>query len=275
MEIRMVSSGNGQFHNDMLYLIHREGYIEECYFSFTLSPIFKEDGTVGGVFNAVQETTQRVLAARRLKTLSELGNRTPGAKTMESACHLVSSTLRDCNKDITFSLIYAIKNYEKEPKINGKKAYLVATTFDTDLEVVKSEDEIEELVFVKGKSTRELPDFLLDTFETVDLQCDKDNSFNKVFNNQDASLKSILDLTAAKPSAWPIEQVVSSNSQLIVTLEDNSRAILLPVHTSFAGKTLLTAIVICGLNQNRALDREYLDFLHVCIKLDAVLLAFR
>ena len=62
----------------MLFLLYRDGYFEETYFSFTLSPIFKEDGSVGGIFNASQETTQRVLANRRLKTLSELGNRTPG-----------------------------------------------------------------------------------------------------------------------------------------------------------------------------------------------------
>ncbi|CAG8447500.1 9832_t:CDS:2 [Acaulospora colombiana] len=66
----------GQFQDDTLLLMNRDGHTEECYFSFTLSPIFKEDGTVGGVFNAVQETTQRVLVARRLKTLGELGNRT-------------------------------------------------------------------------------------------------------------------------------------------------------------------------------------------------------
>jgi len=76
-------TGKGSFQDDMMLLLHRDGYVEECYFSFTLSPIFMEDGTIGGVFNAVQETTQRVLAVRRLKTLEELGNRTPGAKSIE------------------------------------------------------------------------------------------------------------------------------------------------------------------------------------------------
>ena len=73
-----MTNGKGSFQDDMMLLMHREGYLEECYFSFTLSPLFKEDGTVGGVFNAVQETTQRVFAVRRLKTLGSLGNRTPG-----------------------------------------------------------------------------------------------------------------------------------------------------------------------------------------------------
>lgn len=76
--IRVNLTGIGSFQDDMMLLLHRDGYAEECYFSFTLSPVFKEDGTITGVFNAVQETTQRVLAVRRLKTLEDLGNRTPG-----------------------------------------------------------------------------------------------------------------------------------------------------------------------------------------------------
>ncbi|CAG8491077.1 21929_t:CDS:2 [Dentiscutata erythropus] len=73
-----MTTGQGLFRDDNLMLMHREGYVEECYFSYTLSPIFEADGSVNGVFNAVQETTQRILATRRLKTLGELGNRTPG-----------------------------------------------------------------------------------------------------------------------------------------------------------------------------------------------------
>ncbi len=76
--VRVIETGKGFFHDDTMFLMNREGYSEECYFSFTFSPMFKSDGTVGGIFNAVQETTQRVLAARRLKTLGDLGNRTTG-----------------------------------------------------------------------------------------------------------------------------------------------------------------------------------------------------
>ena len=76
--ISVFVTGKGSFRDDTMLLLHRDGYVEECYFSFTLSPLFMEDGTVGGVFNAVQETTQRVLAVRRLRALGDLGNRTPG-----------------------------------------------------------------------------------------------------------------------------------------------------------------------------------------------------
>ena len=75
---RVFTTGKGQFNDDFLLYMNRSGYVEEAYFSFTLSPMFTEDGNVGGIFNAVQETTQRVLMARRLKTLGDLANGTQG-----------------------------------------------------------------------------------------------------------------------------------------------------------------------------------------------------
>jgi hypothetical protein len=74
----VLSTGKGKFEYDRFFFLFRDGYLEETYFSFTFSPIFKDDGSVGGIFNASQETTQRVLSNRRVKTLSELGKRTPG-----------------------------------------------------------------------------------------------------------------------------------------------------------------------------------------------------
>ncbi|RIB11732.1 hypothetical protein C2G38_2202667 [Gigaspora rosea] len=49
-----------------------DGYDEEVYFSNTFSPIFKSDGTVGGLFCIAQETTQKVLTTQRLKLLGHL-----------------------------------------------------------------------------------------------------------------------------------------------------------------------------------------------------------
>ncbi|RIA99503.1 hypothetical protein C1645_869890 [Glomus cerebriforme] len=247
------STGKGSFQDDMYLLLHRDGYLEECYFSFTLSPLFLEDGTIGGVFNAVQETTQRVLAVRRLKTLGDLGNRTPGAKSVENACHLVSSALQDNNADITFALIYRLRDNKHQK--NTKIAKLVATTYDEDLMTIKGDDEIEELAFVEGHSKRNLPDFLLEDF-TGEIIYDK----STISNKNDSSI--IEDI---ETSYWPFQEVVTKNSFVIVTLRDGSKAVLLPVSTSFAGETDITAIMVCGLNSRKALDKDYTEFLRLVV----------
>ncbi|HWA34553.1 MAG TPA: hypothetical protein VG737_10510, partial [Cyclobacteriaceae bacterium] len=46
---------------DALLPMQRHGYTEECYFDFTFTPIYGESGKVEGIFNAVIETTYRVI----------------------------------------------------------------------------------------------------------------------------------------------------------------------------------------------------------------------
>ena len=71
----VIATGEGVWQEDELLPMLRHGYLEECYFNFTFSPVRGEDGTIGGIFNAVVETTRHVLSERRLRTLSRMGER--------------------------------------------------------------------------------------------------------------------------------------------------------------------------------------------------------
>lgn len=66
----------------MLPLV-RHGFVEECYFSYTFTPVRDESGKVGGIYCAVTETTQRVLGERRMRMLRELSIRTAAARNVE------------------------------------------------------------------------------------------------------------------------------------------------------------------------------------------------
>ncbi|RIB01815.1 hypothetical protein C2G38_948383 [Gigaspora rosea] len=257
----VMTTGQGLFRDDNLMLIHREGYIEECYFSYTLSPIFEADGSVNGVFNAVQETTQRILATRRLKTLGELGNRTPGAKTVESSCHMVASTLRDNDEDIPFAIIYLIESDESDNKI--RIARLVSTTFDQDLETIEGSDGVDEYVFTKGRSKRVLPDYLSDIQDNITITIE-DNNNNNNNNNMELSISSDVQATSSHDTSFHIQHVVRTGEHAIITLSNGCKAILLPVATS-TGKNVLTSVMICGINPRRALDREYMGFLQLVV----------
>ncbi|MGZ8313719.1 MAG: ATP-binding protein [Telluria sp.] len=67
----VVDSGRALRHDDLLMVLERYGYREECYFTFSYSPIWGPDSSTG-VFISVLETSQRVVNERRLRTLSEL-----------------------------------------------------------------------------------------------------------------------------------------------------------------------------------------------------------
>ena len=60
---------------DYLFMLERYGFLEETYFDISYDPIRLADGTVGGVFCIVSDTTGRVLGERRVRTLSALGSR--------------------------------------------------------------------------------------------------------------------------------------------------------------------------------------------------------
>lgn len=66
-----VMQGTAVGSEDWMLPLDRSGYLEECYFTFSYSPIRDESGGVGGVLVTVTETTGRVLSERRLRTLSE------------------------------------------------------------------------------------------------------------------------------------------------------------------------------------------------------------
>ncbi|GAB3922174.1 PAS domain-containing protein [Mucilaginibacter myungsuensis] len=94
-----------------LYM-HRFGYTEECYFDYTLSPIKDRDGSVGGVFNAVIETTFKVINARRNKLIAQLMNNKYASQDVEEALNLIKEILENADADIPFFALYGSKDEE-------------------------------------------------------------------------------------------------------------------------------------------------------------------
>jgi signal transduction histidine kinase len=93
---------------DFLLPLDRHGFVEDCYFIFSYSPIREEGGSVGGVLVTVTETTERILGARRLKTLQALSARTQGTTTAERACEGAAAVLGENPDDVPFALLYLL-----------------------------------------------------------------------------------------------------------------------------------------------------------------------
>jgi PAS domain S-box-containing protein len=108
MLVGVFHRGEATWSDDQLLLLDRNGYLEECYFTFSYSPIREESGNVGGVFCAVTETTERVLNERRLQTLRMLGEKSTRARTTEEAGVLAVRTLGANAYDVPFALLYLL-----------------------------------------------------------------------------------------------------------------------------------------------------------------------
>ena len=62
-----VMKGKAVGYPDLMLPLNRNGFVEECYFDFSYSPIRKDDGEVGGVLVTVIETTEKKRATEALK----------------------------------------------------------------------------------------------------------------------------------------------------------------------------------------------------------------
>jgi His Kinase A (phospho-acceptor) domain len=86
-----VMAGRGVGFHDMLVPLDRDGYLEECYFVYTYTPVRDESNGVGGLLVACTETTARVLAERRLSALRELASTAAQAKHEHQAWSLAQA----------------------------------------------------------------------------------------------------------------------------------------------------------------------------------------
>src|SRR4051794_11042923 len=67
------ATGEPTWNEDSAVPLHRHGFLEEAYFTFSYSPVRDKHGVVEGVMDIAAETTQQVLDRRRLHLLSRLG----------------------------------------------------------------------------------------------------------------------------------------------------------------------------------------------------------
>ncbi len=94
---------------DFLLPMNRFGYVEECYFTYSYSAIPDGGGGTGGVLVTVVETTERVLAERRMRTLRDLGSAAVEAKTIGDAEARCMDALAANRHDLPFALLYRIE----------------------------------------------------------------------------------------------------------------------------------------------------------------------
>ena len=85
--------------NEYVPLVRR-GYLEECYFTFSYSPIRSADGVIEGGMDIAVETTEQVLSGRRMELLTRVSDRVAGAGSMGDLTRLALPVLREASRDL-------------------------------------------------------------------------------------------------------------------------------------------------------------------------------
>ncbi|ULH17933.1 ATP-binding protein (plasmid) [Deinococcus sp. KNUC1210] len=97
--------GESAAFENLLVPLVRDGYMEECYFDVSYTPVYV-DHHVAGVFSSITETTERVLAARRTRTLAALTDALLGARHLDPTIQAALHVAEDNVQDLPFLLLY-------------------------------------------------------------------------------------------------------------------------------------------------------------------------
>jgi signal transduction histidine kinase len=104
----VIETGEAFFAEDLPFMVSRHGFVEETYFDVSYDPVRVEDGSVGGIFCIVTETTGRVLGERRLRMLGELSRRTIDAPDVDAVWRAAADVLSGNAADLPFALLYRL-----------------------------------------------------------------------------------------------------------------------------------------------------------------------
>jgi GAF domain-containing protein len=114
-----MGGNEGTYVEAQLLIMERNGYPEETYYTFSYSPIPADDGSVGGIFCANTDDTQRVIGERQISLLRELAATTAEARTWQQACERSASALSKNPRDLPFVMIYMLEPDGRTAVLSG------------------------------------------------------------------------------------------------------------------------------------------------------------
>jgi signal transduction histidine kinase len=104
----LFEEGRATWSENQRFTVYRNGYPEEAYFTYNLSPVMDEDGRVAGALNVAVETTSVVLANRRIRTLQQASAVSSGTQTVADAGAAIARELARHTGDLPFTALYLV-----------------------------------------------------------------------------------------------------------------------------------------------------------------------
>ncbi|MFP2895756.1 ATP-binding protein [Corallococcus sp. 4LFB] len=129
---RALSGETSYLENQRMFL-ERNGYPEETFFTFSLSPIRDESGKVVGLFHPVTETTATMLAERRTRALRDIADSAGQALVFDEACSLLLATLGEYAFDLPLALLYVTSPDGTKARLQGQCGAPAGAPFAPDV----------------------------------------------------------------------------------------------------------------------------------------------
>ena len=109
--------GETSFLENQRIFINRNGYLEETFFTFSLSPILDENGEVAGLFHPVTETTGTMLTQRRTRALKDVTDNASKVESVAEATKIIVQSLVAYSLDIPFIAFFSVDSTNQSVKL--------------------------------------------------------------------------------------------------------------------------------------------------------------
>jgi signal transduction histidine kinase/ActR/RegA family two-component response regulator len=135
----VMRNGTPSWHDDQLVPIARNGRIEDVYWTYGYSPVFDDEGGIGGTLVVCTETTRRVLAERRLQSMRTLAQATSLATDVATLITRAVEVLGRATRDVAFAMVYLRDTHADAPHLvrtaglADDKADMIDVQFRTQL----------------------------------------------------------------------------------------------------------------------------------------------
>jgi serine phosphatase RsbU (regulator of sigma subunit) len=93
-------NGRSTWRENALLPLRRSGFLEECWFSWSYSPVRGADGSVEGIIDITTETTAQMIIGRRLQLLSRLRDALAPVERVEDVPVRALEVLRENQADV-------------------------------------------------------------------------------------------------------------------------------------------------------------------------------
>ena len=98
-----MDENRGTYDEALLLIMHRNGYPEETYYTFSYSPVPGDEGGTAGIICANTDDTQRIVGTRELSTLKDLGKALIDCKSDRDVFGVTMSVLQMNEYDFPFA----------------------------------------------------------------------------------------------------------------------------------------------------------------------------
>ncbi|MDX2089337.1 MAG: PAS domain S-box protein [Kofleriaceae bacterium] len=116
------ATGASTWAEDQLIPITRDGFLQECFWTFSYSPVLDESGAVAGVLSVAAETTARVQREREMGTLRDVAARAAQATDVQSTWRACIEVLAANPADVPFAFAYVLDDDARIARLTASTA---------------------------------------------------------------------------------------------------------------------------------------------------------